>query len=104
MNENIKQEYTTSCVVNISPRNLKARKSRGNSPKNYVSNSSSDSDSRCSSPFASRIPSPKVQNSRLSKLKANRPSALFRELSDLDNIKNKSLRITRRSYLVKIVF
>lgn len=104
MNENIKQEYTTSCVVNISPRNLTSRKSRGNSPKNYSSTSSSDSDSRCSSPLASRIPSPKVQNNRISKLKTHRPSALFRELSELDNIKNKSLRITRRSYLCKNCF
>lgn len=104
MNENVKQEYITTCVIDVSPRNLTSRKSRGNSPKNSSYTSSSDSDSRCSSPLASRIPSPKIQNNRISKLKANRPSSLFREISDIDIIKNKSLIITRRTYLCKNCF
>lgn len=97
MHGDLKQEYTKSCVVNISPRNLTSRKSRSNSPRNF-SISSSDSDSRCSTPITYKIPSPRV-----SKLRANRPSALFREISDLTN-NNDSLRITRKSYLCKNCF
>jgi hypothetical protein len=93
-----------NCVIDISPRNLTSRKSRVSSPKNYYSTSSSDNESRCSSPLPYKIPSPRIINTKITKLKANRPSALFRELSDLDNIKNKSLPITRRTYLCKNCF
>ena len=97
MHQTLKQEYTKPCIVNISPRNLTSRKSRSNSPRN-LSNSSSDDDSRCSTPVHYTIPSP-----RISKHKANRPSALFRENSDIIK-KNDTLRITRRSYLSKNCF
>lgn len=89
MNKTIKQEYNESYVISVSPKNLSSRKSKCNSPINNSKNNN--------------LPSPKVINNRLSKLKANRPSALFRELSDL-NIKNDSLRITRRTYLCKNSF
>ena len=89
----------SSCIITISPRNLKSRKSNNNSPKSL------SSDSTRSSPIniTSRPQTPILLTPTFSKLKANRPSSLFRELSDLNIDTNKTI-INKRTYLCKNSF
>lgn len=111
--------YKSDCVINISPRsaspiNLTSRRTKITSPRNKdgVNNdvysnsgsSSSDEDNRSISPISYKIPSPKMNTPHISKLKANRPSALFSHISELQNKKTEILRITRRTYLCKNCF
>lgn len=91
------------CVITVSPRHKNnVCRSRTSSPRNFYETSSADSSSRASTPshIQSKIPSPRISSPRISKLKANRPSALFRELSDLSP-SNNNIRITRRTYLCR---
>ena len=79
------------CVITVSPRHKNnVCRSRTSSPRNFYETSSADSSSRASTPslIQSKIPSPRISSPRISKSKANRPSALFRELSDLSPSNN----------------
>ena len=111
MNSGNEHKHNSRCsVIDISQQNVTyvTSRNRRTPPNNFSltssDDSSSDDDIFHTDSSSNKVPYPIVLNKHMSRLKANRPSAIFKKLSELDDKQKKDLIITRKTYLCKNCF